>query len=182
VPPAFVLSQDQTLHRDLDRHPRGAGHRSWVGHRTATGCPTTLISLELLGGVPAHVPQDATVNAALAFDITVPFSRSHGPTGGRPEADDDRQADTHSAAARSGAAKERPCQPARAGTPAPASGPIILWVKPFTVKRVWPRDRSRADQRARIRIQERRPRRRSRPSTSAGATSSDGSLTRSSSR
>jgi len=103
-----------------------------------------LIYLELLGGVPTHVQKDATVNAALAFDITVPFSRSHGPTGGRPEADDDRQADTHSAAARSGAAKERPCQSARAGTPAPASGPIILWVKPFTVKRLSRRDRSPA--------------------------------------
>jgi len=141
-----------------------------------------LISLELLGGVPAHVPQDATVNAALAFDITVPFSRSHGPTGSRPGADDDRQADTHSAAARSGAAKERPCQPARAGTPAPASGPIILWVKPFTVKRLRRPDGSGAGQEARIRVHDRRPRRRSRPSTSAGATSSPGSVTRSSSR
>ena len=76
-----------------------------MSRRTATASPTTLISLELLGDVPTHIPKDAAVNAALAFDITVPFSRSHGPTGGRPEADDDRQANTHSAAARSGAAK-----------------------------------------------------------------------------
>jgi len=67
--------------------------------------------LELLGDVPTHIPKDAAVDAALAFDITVPFSRSHSPTGGRPGADDDRQADTHSAAARYWCGKERPCQP-----------------------------------------------------------------------
>src|SRR5205807_9872086 len=48
--------------------PEGTGHRSWVGRRTATGCPTTLIYLELLGDVPNHVPKDATVDAALAFE------------------------------------------------------------------------------------------------------------------
>ena len=66
APPAFVLSQDQTLHRDLDRARR---RRSQI--LGVVGChwqADDLDLLELLGDVPARIPEDATMDAALAFD------------------------------------------------------------------------------------------------------------------
>jgi hypothetical protein len=161
--------------------PSGRGHRSWMSRRSATGCPTTWIS-GIAGDVRARIPGDATKDAALAFDYHCSVFKEPRPDG-RPTRGRRRSSSGHPLRCREvWCGKERPCQPARAGTPAPASGPIILWAKPFIVKRLSPRDRSRAGQPARIRTQDRRPSRRRRPSTSSGVTSSDGSVTRSSSR
>jgi hypothetical protein len=111
-------------------------------YRTATGAPATGIARDVLG----RAPRGPAGTPALAFGITVPFSRSRGPTPGRPRAaapGGGRRADTHSAAAWSGCGKSvRVKRSSRRDNP-PASGPISVWVEALMVKRLSDPARSR---------------------------------------
>ena len=182
MPPAFVLSQDQTLHRDLD-HTRGWGH----DHEESPDRPLADRQLELLEKTSLSAPRRARRGTpALAFGINCSVFKEPRPDGRPTEAGEVRRADTHSAAARSGATSSVRVKCSSRRENPPASGPIRLWVVVFTVKRYKGPERSRSPfssaHRARIRTQDRRPSRSSRPSTSAGATARDGSVTRSSAR
>ena len=81
APPAFVLSQDQTLHRDFNlagepaRHEIGEppGSEPLSSFRLAcTVAPEGVSPCGIDGDVSRDTP-------ALAFGVTVPFSRSRGP-------------------------------------------------------------------------------------------------------
>jgi hypothetical protein len=102
APPAFVLSQDQTLHRDLDASRAGEpvdrrlrsescrrGHCPPSGN-DARWPPRGSHRAELNGDVSRDTP-------ALAFGVTVPFSRSRCPTSdlGAVAPCLERRADTH---------------------------------------------------------------------------------------
>jgi hypothetical protein len=134
VPPAFVLSQDQTLHRDLD-HTRGWGH----DHEESPDRPLADRQLELLEKTSLSAPRRARRGTpALAFGINCSVFKEPRPDGRPTEVDEDRRADTHSAAARSGAASSVRVKCSSRRESPPASGPIRLWVEVFTVKRLSP--------------------------------------------
>jgi hypothetical protein len=87
APPAFVLSQDQTLHRDFNLAGEPARHE--IGEPPGSGplSPFRLACTAAPEGVsPCGIDDDVSRDTpALAFGVTVPFSRSHHSTPGRPQ-------------------------------------------------------------------------------------------------
>ena len=85
--------------------------------------------LELLGDVPARIPKDATVDAALAFDHHCSVFKEPRPDWaagrGRPR----HRADTHSAC-RVVVQPRASVSTTRAEPGGPASGPNTLWPDP----------------------------------------------------
>ena len=82
APPAFVLSQDQTLRRDFD--PTGKLVEPEIGELPVrvTSAPFRQRLHDGPDGVsPCGIDGDVSRDTpALAFGVTVPFSRSHHPT------------------------------------------------------------------------------------------------------
>ena len=82
APPAFVLSQDQTLHRVFNRAGEPARHE--IGEPPGSE-PLSSFRLACTtapeGVSPCGIDDDVSRDTpALAFGVTVPFSRSHHPT------------------------------------------------------------------------------------------------------
>jgi hypothetical protein len=82
APPAFVLSQDQTLHRDFNPTNNSAEYEIGESPVRVTSAPFRQLArrpprgsrrAEFQGDVSRDTP-------ALAFGVTVPFSRSRCPT------------------------------------------------------------------------------------------------------
>jgi hypothetical protein len=82
APPAFVLSQDQTLHRDFD--PTRNPVEPEIGEQPfrVTSAPVRQLCTTAPEGVsPCGINGDVSRDTpALAFGVTVPFSRSHHST------------------------------------------------------------------------------------------------------
>jgi hypothetical protein len=82
APPAFVLSQDQTLHRDFNPTGKLVEHEIGELPFRVTSAPFRQLCTTAPEGVsPCGIDDDVSHDTpALAFGVTVPFSRSHHPT------------------------------------------------------------------------------------------------------
>ena len=115
APPAFVLSQDQTLHRDLNPTSNAVEHEIGELPVRVTSAPfRQLCTTAPEGCSPCGINGDVSHDTpALAFGVTVPFSRSHHSTPERAYPSRERRADTHLCLhhSREGRGRqERPCQ------------------------------------------------------------------------
>ena len=104
APPAFVLSQDQTLHRDLNPTSNPVEHEIGEPPVRVTSAPfRQLCTTAPEGCSPCGIDDDVSHDTpALAFGVTVPFSRSHHSTPEPPghprgvaQPFRERRADTH---------------------------------------------------------------------------------------
>ena len=103
APPAFVLSQDQTLHRDFNPTGKLVEHEIGEPPVRVTSAPFRQLCTTAPEGVsPCGIDGDVSRDTpALAFGVTVPFSRSHHSTPERSERPKPRtpfrkrRADTH---------------------------------------------------------------------------------------
>src|SRR5437764_14378581 len=86
APPAFVLSQDQTLHRDFNPTGKLVEHEIGEPPFRVTSAPVRQLCTTAPEGVsPCGIDGDVSRDTpALAFGVTVPFSRSHYSTPERP--------------------------------------------------------------------------------------------------
>ena len=82
APPAFVLSQDQTLHRDFNPTGKLVEHEIGEPPVRVTSAPFRQLCTTAPEGVaPCGIDGDVSRDTpALAFGVTVPFSRSHHST------------------------------------------------------------------------------------------------------
>ena len=124
APPAFVLSQDQTLHRDFNPTGKLVEHEIGEPPVRVTSAPFRQLCTTAPEGVsPCGIDDDVSRDTpALAFGVTVPFSRSHHPT---PDAHTAPKVANRSASAeptltsasttpaKGGAGEKRPCQSTR---------------------------------------------------------------------
>ena len=122
APPAFVLSQDQTLHRDFNPTNTQVEHEIGEPPFRVTSAPVRQLCTTAPEGVsPCGIDGDVSRDTpALAFGVTVPFSRSHHSTPEPPghplgvaQPFRERRADTHLCLhhSREGRGQqERPCQ------------------------------------------------------------------------
>ena len=85
APPAFVLSQDQTLHRDFNPTNTQVEHEIGELPFRVTSAPFRQLCTTAPEGVsPCGIDGDVSHDTpALAFGVTVPFSRSHHSTPAR---------------------------------------------------------------------------------------------------
>ena len=85
APPAFVLSQDQTLHRDFNPTNTQVEHEIGEPPFRVTSAPVRQLCTTAPEGVsPCGIDGDVSRDTpALAFGVTVPFSRSHHSTPAR---------------------------------------------------------------------------------------------------
>ena len=102
APPAFVLSQDQTLHRDLNPTKNPVECEIGESPVRVTSAPfRQLCTTAPEGCSPCGIDDDVSRDTpALAFGVTVPFSRSYHSTPEplralRPQPFRERRADTH---------------------------------------------------------------------------------------
>ena len=82
APPAFVLSQDQTLHRDFNPTGKLVEHEIGESPVRVTSAPFRQLCTTAPEGVsPCGIDDDVSHDTpALAFGVTLPFSRSHHST------------------------------------------------------------------------------------------------------
>jgi hypothetical protein len=124
APPAFVLSQDQTLHRDFNPTNTQVEHEIGEPPFRVTSAPVRQLCTTAPEGVsPCGIDGDVSRDTpALAFGVTVPFSRSHHSTPARSpdrevaQPSRERRADTHSCFHHSRwerGVQERSCQSTR---------------------------------------------------------------------
>ena len=121
APPAFVLSQDQTLHRDFNPTNTQVEHEIGEPPFRVTSAPVRQLCTTAPEGVsPCGIDGDVSRDTpALAFGVTVPFSRSHHSTPAqsqtvrsrnRPASAEPTLNPASTTPAGSGAWQERSCQ------------------------------------------------------------------------
>jgi hypothetical protein len=124
APPAFVLSQDQTLHRDFNPTGKLVEHEIGELPVRVTSAPFRQLCTTAPEGVsPCGIDDDVSRDTpALAFGVTVPFSRSHHSTPeplralrprNRPASAEPTLTSASTTPAMGGAGEKRPCQSTR---------------------------------------------------------------------
>ena len=124
APPAFVLSQDQTLHRDFNPTSNPVEHEIGEPPVRVTSAPfRQLCTTAPEGCSPCGIDDDVSRDTpALAFGVTVPFSRSHHSTPeplralrprNRSASAEPTLTSASTTPAMGGAGEKRPCQSTR---------------------------------------------------------------------